>query len=77
MGGAITLDNGDPENESSTLLKKVGNQLQMTQCHIPEELNPQYFCILYSSPNINKVKDDGDGRAGRRHWEHGEMHTAL
>jgi hypothetical protein len=31
MGGAISLDNRDPENEDSTLLKKVCKQLPMTQ----------------------------------------------
>jgi hypothetical protein len=50
---------------------------QSTNSHIPDELEPQNLRILYSSPNTNKVKDDEDGRAARKHREHGEINRAL
>jgi len=75
MASEKLLDNRDPENEVSTLLKKVGNQ--STQRHIPEELNPQNLRILYSFPNTNKARDDEDGRTGRKHGEHEKIPRGL
>jgi hypothetical protein len=40
MAGAIFLDNKDPDNEGSTLLKKVGNQLPIDTVPYPRRTEP-------------------------------------